>query len=129
MFQRARKFEELAANPPGMLELGELQREAYVVAMNSLSMLESNDAYLVLPVTSSTSDEVSFGWPIRPAHAHPSQPTKRRKLSKYIPASKFAVGKRDAEMVRMSDMQREYALVTARLDLLRKDPNLLAAGG
>ena len=57
------------------------------------------------------------------------QPRKRRKLSKHIPESKFAVGKYDSEIIDLSDIQYEYALLCARLDLFRKDPSLLSSGG
>jgi nuclear pore complex protein Nup160 len=57
------------------------------------------------------------------------QPRKRRKLSKNIPDSKYAVGKYDSEIIDLADIQYEYALLCARLDLVRKDPSLLPAGG
>lgn len=56
------------------------------------------------------------------------EPRKRRKLSKHIPESKFAVGKYDSEIIDLADIQYEYALLCARLDLVRKDPSLLSSG-
>lgn len=56
------------------------------------------------------------------------QPRKRRKLSKHIPEGKYALGKRDAEIVDLADMQYEYALMSARLELIRREPTLLSAG-
>ena len=57
------------------------------------------------------------------------QPRKRRRLSKHIPEEKYGLGKRDSEVVELKDMQFEYALLAARVELARRDPTLLAAGG
>ena len=39
------------------------------------------------------------------------------------------MGKRDSEVVELKDMQYEYALLSARIELVREDPTLLSAGG
>ena len=57
------------------------------------------------------------------------QPRKRRRLTKHIPEDKYALGKRDSEVVELKDMQYEYALLSARVELARRDPTLLSAGG
>ena len=57
------------------------------------------------------------------------QPRKRRRLTKHIPEDKYALGKRDSEVVELKDMQYEYALLSARVELVRRDPTLLSAGG
>lgn len=57
------------------------------------------------------------------------QPRKRRKLSKYIPEDKYALGKHDVEVIDLADIRYEYALLSARLDLIRKDHTTLSAGG
>lgn len=57
------------------------------------------------------------------------QARKRRKLSKYIPESKYAVGKYDSEIIDLADIQYEYALLSARLDLVSKNPSSLPTGG
>ena len=63
-------------------------------------------------------------------HPHGTlKPRKRRRLSKHIPESKYALGKRDAEVVELKDMQYEYALLSARVELVRRDPTLLSSGG
>jgi len=74
--------------------------------------LDRPNAWIVIPIT------VENG----------SEPRKRRKLSKHIPESKFAVGKYDSEIIDLADIQYEYALLSARLDLVRKDPSLLTSG-
>lgn len=50
-------------------------------------------------------------------------------LTKYIPEDKFSPGKRDVEIITLSDMEFDYALATARLALVRKDPSLPLHGG
>lgn len=50
-------------------------------------------------------------------------------MSKHIPESKYAVGKRDAEVVELGDIQYECALLAAQLEAVRKNPRLLASIG
>ncbi|KAI0829349.1 nucleoporin Nup120/160-domain-containing protein [Trametes gibbosa] len=113
MYQRARKLAALLGDPAAFVELAELQVEAYVVAMNSLALVDPKNQWITLPITVESGHE----------------PRKRRKLSKHIPESKYALGKRDAEMVELKDMQYEYVLLAARVELARRDPTLLSAGG
>lgn len=54
---------------------------------------------------------------------------KRRKLTKHIPENRYSLGSRDAEVIDLADMQYEYTLLTARLELIRREPTLLSAGG
>ncbi|KAI0356677.1 hypothetical protein OH77DRAFT_1423630 [Trametes cingulata] len=112
MYQRARKLAALMGDPATFVELAELQLEAYLVAMNSLSLVDPKNQWITLPVMAETGHE----------------PRKRRRLSKHIPESKYALGRRDAEMVELKDMQYEYALLSARVELARRDPTLLSAG-
>jgi hypothetical protein len=55
------------------------------------------------------------------------QNRKRRKLSKHIPDDKYYLGCRDAEVVDLADMRHEYTLVSSRLELIKRQPELLAA--
>ena len=131
MYQRARKLGALIGDLADFVSLTELQLEAYVVGMNALALIDQKNAWIVLPVTGETEHEVGR----RPsAHAAPltverSQPRKRRKLSRNIPEERYSAGKRDAEIVYLSDMQYEYTLLSARLELIRRDPTLLSSGG
>jgi len=112
MYQRVRKLQDLIDDPTQLLALAEEQLEAYIVAMNSLALLDRPNAWIVMPISVENGRE----------------PRKRRKLSKHIPESKFAVGKRDSEIIDLVDIQYEYTLLCARLDLVRKDPSLLSTG-
>lgn len=118
MYQRARKLAALsnAIDSTQYFPLVEQQLEALIISSNALALLDQKDAWIVLPLVPE--------WP----GARPSE-RKRRKLTKHIPEDKFAGGKRDFEMVKRSDMIAEYTLLNARLDLVRKDPELLRASG
>ncbi|OBZ71774.1 hypothetical protein A0H81_08206 [Grifola frondosa] len=112
MYQRARKLGALIGEKSTFITVAEMQLEAYVVGINALSLIDRKTAWIVLPVTAETGHE----------------PRKRRKLSKHIPEGRYALGKRDTEIVELADMQYEYALLSARLELVRRDPTLLSAG-
>ncbi|KAM5532722.1 hypothetical protein V8D89_013614 [Ganoderma adspersum] len=112
MYQRARKLEALMGDASAFAELADLQLEAYAVAMNALALVDSKSQWITLPIVSETGRE----------------PRKRRKLSKYIPENKYALGKRDSEVVELKDMQYECALLSARVELVRRDPTLLSGG-
>ncbi|KAJ3536697.1 hypothetical protein NM688_g6802 [Phlebia brevispora] len=114
MYQRARKLAELSSNNPEQFtSLAGLQLEAYLVSMNALSIVDTKSAWIILPFTTEAGNE--------------PQSRKRRKLSKHIPESKYAIGKRDAEVVELVDIQYEHALLSAQLELVRRSPTLLAA--
>ncbi|KZT74501.1 hypothetical protein DAEQUDRAFT_195531 [Daedalea quercina L-15889] len=113
MYQRARKLGALIGDVSDFVSITELQLEAYVVGMNALALTDQKNTWIVLPVTGEAEHE----------------PRKRRKLSRHIPESRYSVGKRDAEIVHLFDMQYEYTLLSARLELIRRDPTLLSAGG
>ncbi|KZT26905.1 hypothetical protein NEOLEDRAFT_1111428 [Neolentinus lepideus HHB14362 ss-1] len=102
MYQRGRR---LAEHPAYWNDLPR-QLEAYLTAMNALSLVDPKNAWFVMPVVSDSDDE----------------PWKRRRLSKHIPEDKYAVGKRDSEIVELADIRYDYALLSARLELMRLDP-------
>ncbi|KDQ64994.1 hypothetical protein JAAARDRAFT_167821 [Jaapia argillacea MUCL 33604] len=112
MYQRARKLADIPADSARFTELGEERLEAYSVALNALSLLDKKSAWLVMPVFTEAGHE----------------PRKRRKLSKHIPEEKYALGKRDVEIIELADIRREYTLLAARLELARRDPSFLATG-
>ena len=59
MYQRARKLAQLAGNSPDhFIKLAELQLEAYVVSINALSLIDQKSAWLVLPVSVESGNEV-----------------------------------------------------------------------
>jgi nuclear pore complex protein Nup160 len=50
MYQRARKLHDLIDDPAQVVALAEEQLEAYMVAMNSLALLDRPNAWIVMPV-------------------------------------------------------------------------------
>lgn len=127
MYQRARRFAALAASvPPNDLSqflfLAEQQLDAYLVAINALALVDSKvGAYIVLPVNA---DE-----PSSHLSGMVSQARKRRKLTKHIPENRFAGGKRDSEFIGLQDVKEEYALLNAKVELIKREPGLLGASG
>ncbi|KAJ7672857.1 nucleoporin Nup120/160-domain-containing protein [Mycena rosella] len=116
MYQRARKLQDLIASDLSLsATLAGQQQEAYMVAINSLSLVDLRNAWFLLPVLVAD-------------HAR-EQPHKRRKLSKYIPESRFTAGTHDSEVVTLSEIQYEHALLSAQLDIIQREPALSSFGG
>jgi nuclear pore complex protein Nup160 len=59
MYQRAQKLQDLITDPSLMVPLGEEQLEAFLVAMNSLSLLDEKNAWIVMPISSDSGHAVS----------------------------------------------------------------------
>jgi len=59
MYQRAQKLQDLITDQSLMEPLGEEQLEAYLVAMNSLSLLDEKNAWIVMPMSSDSGNAVS----------------------------------------------------------------------
>jgi nuclear pore complex protein Nup160 len=118
MYQRARKLAVLSNTNDlaQYLALAEQQLEALIVSSNALALLDQKDAWIVLPIAP---EGLGARLPER----------KRRKLTRHIPEDRFASGKRDLEIVKLSDVIAESALLSAQLDLVRKDPELLRSSG
>jgi nuclear pore complex protein Nup160 len=118
MYQRARKLAVLSnTNEPAQyFSLTEQQLEALAVSSNALALLDQKDAWIILPIA--------------PEGLGARQPErKRRKLTRHIPEDRFASGKRDSEMVKLSDVIAESALLSAQMGLVRRDPELLHSSG
>jgi hypothetical protein len=130
MYQRARKLQSQINDPSTLFALAEEQIEAYLQAINSLSLVDPKSAWVALPVQQDHGHEVCpLLTLLNGISLNPPQPRKRRKLSKYIPETSYSSSKDDAEIVGLADMQYEYALLSARLDLARKDKSLINTGG
>jgi nuclear pore complex protein Nup160 len=118
MYQRARKLAALNDfnDSAQYFSLAEQQLEALVISSNALALLDQKDPWIILPVA--------------PEGLGTKQSErKRRKLTRHIPEDRFASGKRDMEIVKLSDVMAEYTLLSAQLDLVRKDPDLLRLSG
>lgn len=51
MYQRARKLATLAAEPSNFVPMAELQIEAYLGAVNALSLVDQKVAWIAIPLT------------------------------------------------------------------------------
>jgi nuclear pore complex protein Nup160 len=59
MYQRARKFAVLSqGKPEDYIGLAQQQLEAYAVSINALSLIDTSNAWFVLPVTVESAHEV-----------------------------------------------------------------------
>jgi hypothetical protein len=75
MYQRARKISSILGEPSNFPNLAGLQLEAYVVAMNALSLLDQKNAWIAVPVVAETGHEVSscirlLQFPLIPAYSY-----------------------------------------------------------
>lgn len=132
MYKRARKLVALMGGAADPLELTKLACEAYVVAINALSMLDPKQAWFAYPISAEPEDRVCVLYlsgidVILTSCCQHS--TKRRKLCRHIPEHRFSAASRDSEIIELATLQQEYALMSARLALLRHDPTLLSVGG
>ena len=118
MYQRARKLAVLnnTNEPAPYFFLAEQQLEALAISSNALSLLDQKDTWIILSIAP---EGLGARLPER----------KRRKLTRHIPEDRFASGKRDSEIVNLSDVIAEYTLLSAQLDLVRRDPALLHSSG
>ena len=57
MYQRARKLQEISAQPADAISLMEDQLESYLLAINSLSLLESKNAWVVVQLPTSNAKD------------------------------------------------------------------------
>jgi hypothetical protein len=58
MYQRARKLQNLINDPTSFSSLAEAQLEAYVIAINALSLVDAKNAWVVLSVPPESAHEV-----------------------------------------------------------------------
>ncbi|KAG2013470.1 hypothetical protein CC2G_010381 [Coprinopsis cinerea AmutBmut pab1-1] len=108
MYQRALKLQEIITNANLFVELGEEQLDAYSIAINALSLVEESSQWIILPIVSDSN--------------------KRRKAtSKHIPESQFISSKYGASIVHLGDMRRNYTLLSAQIDLIKREPTILAS--
>ncbi|KAH7888083.1 nucleoporin Nup120/160-domain-containing protein [Phlebopus sp. FC_14] len=110
MYHRACKLQEIAGQPADVISLMEDRLESYLLAINSLSLLEPKNAWMVVqgPLTDIGDLE----------------PRKRRKLARNLPV---LTSSGNCEIIDLQDLRYEQALLSARLRLIRRDPALLAA--
>lgn len=57
------------------------------------------------------------------------QARNRRLVLNHIPENKYSSRKYEVEIIHLSDMQHDCALLRAQIDLVQKDPSLLTSQG
>lgn len=57
MYQRARKLQEISSKPADVILLIEDQLESYLLAINSLSLLEQKNAWVVVQLPASNAKD------------------------------------------------------------------------
>ncbi|KAI6004184.1 nucleoporin Nup120/160-domain-containing protein [Pisolithus albus] len=110
MYMRARKLQELSGSPAEMSSLMDDQAESYLLAINSLSLLEEKKAWFVVQTLAN--------------NVHELESRKRRKLIQNLPSCSASGG---SEIIDLHALRFDYALLSAKKRLVRRDPTLLAA--
>jgi nuclear pore complex protein Nup160 len=118
MYQRTRKLAVLSNTnePVQYFLLAEQQLEALVVFSNALSLLDQKDTWIIFSIALE-------GFGVRQSEQ------KHCKLTRHILEDKFASGKPDSEIVKLSDIVSECTLLSVQLDLVRMGPELLHSSG
>ncbi|KAF5363323.1 hypothetical protein D9756_000589 [Leucocoprinus leucothites] len=110
MYQQAQKMTTAVIDAASFAEKAQAQLEAIMISINALSLVDSKNAWIIVPKSNPTA-------------------RKRRLNVNYVPESKFSSRKYDSEIVHLSDMQYDCALLQAQIDLVHKDPGLLSSQG
>ncbi|KAH6915289.1 nucleoporin Nup120/160-domain-containing protein [Coprinopsis sp. MPI-PUGE-AT-0042] len=108
MYQRALKLQEIITSVTLFLDHGEEQLDSYSIAINALSLVEENGQWITLPIVKDSSK-------------------KRKTLSRYIPESRFQTSKHDACIVHLTDIRQSYTLLSAQIDIIKREPDILAS--
>ncbi|EIW82466.1 hypothetical protein CONPUDRAFT_123432 [Coniophora puteana RWD-64-598 SS2] len=111
MYHRARKLAEDPQRLDNIIEPLEDQLESFMLALNSLSLCDSRSAWFTVPIVNDSTTELRT----------------RHRVTKNIPKSNFSEDHPDLEIVDIEAVRFDYTLVTARLQLIKKDPSLLSA--
>ena len=60
MYQRAKSLQDLISDPSTFIYLAEEQLEAYMVAINALSLLERRNAWIAMPIVHNVDRQVKM---------------------------------------------------------------------
>jgi nuclear pore complex protein Nup160 len=127
MYQHALKLKAAINDGTSFVEVAQAQLEAIMIAINALSLVDSRNAWIVIP--KSLSNTVRFIF-CKPRFAlNSSKVLHRRPALNHVPEGKYSSRKHDGEIVHLSDMQYDCALLRAQIDLIRKDPSILTSQG
>ncbi|KAL4082055.1 nucleoporin Nup120/160-domain-containing protein [Scleroderma yunnanense] len=110
MYMHARKLQEISGSSADMISLMGDQMESYLLAINSLSLLEEKKAWFIVQTFTN--------------NGHEPEPRKRRKLIQNLPSSKTSSC---PEIIDLSALRFDYTLLSAKQRLIRRDSTLLSA--
>ncbi|KAJ4472069.1 nucleoporin Nup120/160-domain-containing protein [Lentinula aciculospora] len=107
MYQKARKLRGLMTRDPSLVtRLAGEQLEAYLISMNALSLADPKNLWFLLPGSVDSTHE----------NKHSTTST--------VPESRYSHGKYENEIVQLTDIQYEYTLLSAQLDVMfRESPS------
>ncbi|KAI5982289.1 nucleoporin Nup120/160-domain-containing protein [Pisolithus marmoratus] len=110
MYMRAHKLQEISGSSAEISSLMDDQAESYLLAINSLSLLEEKKAWFVVQTFTN--------------NVHELESRKRRKLIQNLPSSSAGGG---SEIIDLHALRFDYTLLSAKKHLVHRDPTLLSA--
>lgn len=112
MYMRTQKLQEIeiSSSPAEISSLMDDQAESYLLAINSLSLLEEKKAWFVVQTFTN--------------NVHELESRKRQRLIQNLPSSSTGSG---SEIIDLHALRFDYALLSAKKHLIRRDPMLLTA--
>lgn len=113
MYQLGRKLAELGHVGENATEIWTQQCYAYLTAVNALSLVPAQHAWIPMPVPAIQKDGDDAA-------------RKRRRITYHIPVSDFTTPSDDVVVVTLSDIRQEYARTLAKLELVGDIPHLSA---
>jgi nuclear pore complex protein Nup160 len=127
MYQHALKLKAAIVDCASFVEMAQAQLEAIMIAINALSLVDSRNAWIVIPKSLSSAVRIIFRIPRFALTSF--QAPHRHVAFNHVPECKYSSRKHDVEIVHLSDIQYDCALLRAQIDLIRKDPNVLTSQG
>ncbi|KAJ3863652.1 nucleoporin Nup120/160-domain-containing protein [Lentinula novae-zelandiae] len=110
MYQRARKLQGLWTREPSLVtRLAGEQLEAYMIAMNALSLADLKNLWFLLPGSADATNEF---------------PQHKFLITRNIPESRYSLGKHENEIIQLTDIQYEYTLLSAQIAVIPALPSL-----
>ncbi|TKY90866.1 hypothetical protein EX895_000864 [Sporisorium graminicola] len=104
------------------------QAQSYLASINALTMLQHENAWFAHAADASHSDAAdgseSLFEPSTSVRAGAAAGKQTSSLTRYIPASAYSKRVREIRVVSVDDVRREYSLALARLELVKRYPDL-----
>ncbi|KAJ1030064.1 hypothetical protein NDA16_000977 [Ustilago loliicola] len=138
MYQHAERLGELhRSGPAGYEGIDPLERfmvvaveqaQSYLASINALTMLKHENAWFAHAAESedarAANEAESLFEPTSSARAGAAGGRQSSSLTRYIPSSAYSQRVREIRVVSVDDVRREYTLALARLELVKRYPDL-----